>query len=119
MNEAQLRKTCDDLNIPISPSMGVGKLIDAIFSEYCEKHLIRPLSLPDYPVEISPLTKRHRKDLRLPRDSELFVNGKEVANAYSELNDPIDRLDRFHDQIKLRRRVTTKLCSLIWILFVL
>jgi len=104
MNEAQLRKICDDLNIPVSSSMGVGKLIDAIFSEYCEKHLIQPTFITDYPVEMSPLTKRHRKDPALTERFELFVNGKEVANAYSELNDPIDQLDRFHDQIKLQEK---------------
>ncbi len=104
MDEAELRKTCSDLNIPTSPSMGVGKLIDAIFSEYCEKHLIQPTFITDYPLDMSPLTKRHREDPALTERFELFVNGKEVANAYSELNDPIDQLDRFHDQIKLQEK---------------
>lgn len=102
MDVNQLRKVCADLNVPIDPSFGVGKLIDAIFGEYCEKHLIQPTYIIDYPVEMSPLTKRHRNDPTLTERFELFVNGKELANAYSELNDPIDQLGRFQDQLKLK-----------------
>ena len=82
--------------------MGVGKLIDAIFGEYCEEHLIEPTFIIDYPVEMSPLTKRHREDPTLTERFELFVCGKELANAYSELNDPIDQEGRFLDQLKQR-----------------
>ncbi len=102
MNEDQLREVCKDLNITIDKTMGVGKLIDAIFGEYCEKHLIQPTFITDYPVETSPLTKRHRSNPMLTERFELFVNGKELANAYSELNDPIDQLERFKDQVKLK-----------------
>ena len=102
MNEDELRKVCEKLNVPVSKSMGVGKLIDAIFGEYCEEHLIQPTFITDYPVETSPLTKRHRSNPALTERFELFVNGKELANAYSELNDPIDQLERFKDQIKLK-----------------
>lgn len=102
MDEEQLRDTCKKLNVPIDKSMGVGKLIDAIFGEYCESHLIQPTFITDYPVEMSPLTKRHRDNPRLTERFELFVNGKELANAYSELNDPIDQLDRFKKQLELK-----------------
>ena len=102
MDEAALRETCNKLNVPITPSMGVGKLIDAIFGEYCEKKLIQPTFITDYPVEMSPLTKRHRSNQSLTERFELFVNGKELANAYSELNDPIDQLDRFNEQVRLK-----------------
>ena len=97
MDEAQLRETCEKLNVPVSKEMGEGKLIDAIFGEYCEKHFIT-----DYPVLMSPLTKRHRSNPDLTERFELFVCGKELANAYSELNDPIDQLDRFQDQLRQR-----------------
>ncbi|MBR5249879.1 MAG: lysine--tRNA ligase [Bacteroidales bacterium] len=102
MNEDQLRQVCKDLHIETDPSMGVGKLIDEIFGEYCEKHLIQPTFITDYPVETSPLTKRHRENPNLTERFELFVNGKELCNAYSELNDPIDQLERFKEQVKLK-----------------
>ena len=103
-NESELRDICKTLNVPTSPSMGVGKLIDAIFSEYCEHHLIQPTFITDYPVETSPLTKKHRSNPALTERFELFVNGKELANAYSELNDPIDQLERFKEQLKLKEK---------------
>lgn len=102
LNEAELREVCKQLKIEVDSTMGVGKLIDAIFGEYCEEHLIQPTFITDYPVETSPLTKRHRKDPSLTERFELFVNGKELANAYSELNDPIDQLERFKEQVKLK-----------------
>jgi len=102
MGENELRAVCEKLNVPINKTMGVGKLIDALFGEYCEKHLIQPTFITDYPVETSPLTKRHRSNPALTERFELFVNGKELANAYSELNDPIDQLERFKDQVQLK-----------------
>ncbi len=102
MDEESLREVCKKLNVPVNNTMGIGKLIDAIFGEYCEKHLIQPTFITDYPVETSPLTKRHRTNPSLTERFELFVNGKELANAYSELNDPIDQLERFRDQVKLK-----------------
>ena len=102
MDEKQLRETCDRLNVPVTKEMGEGKLIDAIFGEYCEKHLVQPTFITDYPVSMSPLTKRHRSNPDLTERFELFVCGKELANAYSELNDPIDQLERFQDQLRQR-----------------
>jgi len=102
MDAAQLRATCEKLNVPVSKEMGEGKLIDAIFGEYCEKHLIQPTFVTDYPVSMSPLTKRHRDNPDLTERFELFVCGKELCNAYSELNDPIDQYERFQDQLKLK-----------------
>ena len=102
MDEAQLRETCDRLNVPVTKEMGEGKLIDAIFGEYCEKNLVQPVFITDYPVSMSPLTKRHRSNPSLTERFELFVCGKELANAYSELNDPIDQLERFQDQLRQR-----------------
>ncbi|MDD6103318.1 MAG: lysine--tRNA ligase, partial [Bacteroidales bacterium] len=102
MGEEQLREVCKKLNIEVDSTMGVGKLIDAIFGEYCEHHLIQPTFITDYPWETSPLTKKHRNNPELTERFELFVNGKELANAYSELNDPIDQLYRFKEQLKLK-----------------
>ena len=102
--EEELRAICSRLHIEVAPSMGKGKLIDAIFGSTCEPHLIQPTFITDYPVELSPLTKRHRHNPDLTERFELFVNGKEICNAYSELNDPIDQLERFKEQAKLKER---------------
>ena len=104
MDEDQLRETCKKLGVETDPSMGKGKLIDAIFGAYAEDKLIEPTCITDYPVEMSPLTKRHRDDDTLTERFELFVCGKELANAYSELNDPIDQLERFEEQARLKSK---------------
>jgi lysyl-tRNA synthetase class 2 len=104
MNEEEMRKVCDKLGIHHDPSMGKGKLIDNIFGEKCEHHYIQPTFITDYPVETSPLTKKHRSKPGLTERFELMVNGKELANAYSELNDPVDQLDRFQEQLKLSEK---------------
>lgn len=101
MNEEQLRAVCKQLHIEADETMGKGKLIDEIFGEKCEGNYIQPTFITDYPMEMSPLCKRHRNNPELTERFELMVNGKELANAYSELNDPIDQLGRFQDQLKL------------------
>ncbi len=102
--EEQLREACQRLNVEIDDTMGKGKLIDAIFGTYCEEHLIQPTFITDYPIEMSPLCKRHRSNPDLTERFELFVNGKELCNAYSELNDPIDQYERFQEQLRLSEK---------------
>jgi lysyl-tRNA synthetase class 2 len=104
MDEAGIREVCKSLNIHVDASMGKGKLIDEIFGAKCEKHCIQPTFITDYPIEMSPLTKKHRSVEGLVERFELFVNGKEIANAYSELNDPIDQRERFEHQLQLAGR---------------
>jgi lysyl-tRNA synthetase class 2 len=103
-NESELRSICKDLSIDIDDSMGEGKLIDAIFGNKCEKNFINPTFITDYPKSMSPLTKEHRSNSNLTERFELIVNGMEIANAYSELNDPIDQLKRFEDQLELSKK---------------
>lgn len=104
MNEEQLRELCKKHCIEVDNSMGHGKLIDELFSELCEKKFIQPTFVMDYPIEMSPLTKKHRSKPGLVERFELMINGKEIANAYSELNDPIDQRARFEEQAKLMER---------------
>ena len=103
-SEAELREACKRLNVEIDDTMGKGKLIDAIFGQYCEEDLVQPTFICDYPIEMSPLCKRHRDNQDLTERFELFVAGKELCNAYSELNDPIDQLERFQEQMRLSER---------------
>jgi lysyl-tRNA synthetase class 2 len=104
MNEDELREVCKKLHIEADETMGKGKMIDEIFGEKCEGNYIQPTFITDYPMEMSPLCKRHRDNPELTERFELMVNGKELANAYSELNDPIDQLGRFKDQLKLSEK---------------
>lgn len=104
MDENQLREVAQKLGIEVDGTMGVGKLIDEIFGEKCEHHYIQPTFITDYPKEMSPLTKEHRSNPALTERFELMVNGKELANAYSELNDPIDQRERFEEQLKLSEK---------------
>ena len=104
MSEEELRGVCSKLGIHVEASMGKGKLIDEIFGEKCEGQYIQPTFITDYPVEMSPLTKKHRSVEGLVERFELMINGKEIANAYSELNDPIEQRERFEEQLKLQER---------------
>ena len=104
MDEDELRSICNEMSIEVNESMGEGKLIDAIFGNKCEKNFINPTFIIDYPKSMSPLTKEHRSDPNLTERFELIVNGMEIANAYSELNDPIDQLKRFENQLELSKK---------------
>lgn len=103
-SEDEIREICKKLNMEIDDTMGKGKLIDEVFGEFCEGTYIQPTFITDYPVEMSPLTKKHRTNTNLTERFELMVNGKELANAYSELNDPIDQEERFQDQLRLSEK---------------
>ncbi len=104
MDEPGLRGVCDKLDVPNTASMGKGKLIDELFSAKCEHNYIQPTFIIDYPTETSPLTKMHRSKPGVTERFELMINGKEIANAYSELNDPIDQMERFQDQLRLSEK---------------
>jgi lysyl-tRNA synthetase, class II len=104
MSEDDLRAVCHKLGIETDPAMGKGKLIDEIFGEKCEHHYVQPTFIIDYPIDMSPLTKKHRDNPELTERFELMVNGKELANAYSELNDPIDQRERFEEQLRLSEK---------------
>lgn len=103
-SEDEIREICKKLNMEIDDTMGKGKLIDEIFGEFCEGTYIQPTFITDYPIEMSPLTKKHRSNPNLTERFELMVNGKELANAYSELNDPIDQEERFQEQLRLSEK---------------
>ena len=103
-NEDEIRAICKELKMEVDETMGKGKLIDEIFGEFCEGNYIQPTFITDYPVEMSPLTKRHRSNPDLTERFELMVNGKELCNAYSELNDPIDQAERFKEQLRLSEK---------------
>ena len=100
----EIRQACEANGIATNPSMGIGKLIDELFGEKCEGNYIQPTFITDYPIEMSPLCKKHREDPSLTERFELMVNGKEIANAYSELNDPIDQRERFEEQLTLSEK---------------
>jgi lysyl-tRNA synthetase class 2 len=104
MKEDALREICKKVDIEVDDTMGIGKLIDELFGTTCEHHYVQPTFIIDYPKEMSPLTKEHRTNPDLTERFELIVNGKELANAYSELNDPIDQRERFEDQLKLSEK---------------
>jgi lysyl-tRNA synthetase class 2 len=104
MDEEQLRTTAENLGVETDPSMGKGKLIDEIFGETTEPRLLQPTFIMDYPVEMSPLSKKHREKKGLVERFEAIVNGKELCNAFSELNDPIDQRERFEYQLQLGKR---------------
>ena len=104
MHEDSIRKVCKDMNVKVDKSMGRGKLIDEIFGEKCEPNLIQPTYITDYPIEMSPLAKKHRDKDGLVERFELICNGKEICNAFSEINDPIDQRERFEEQVKLGNR---------------
>src|SRR5690606_37454131 len=104
LDESGLREVCLQLGIEVDDSMGKGKLIDEIFGDKVEHNLIQPTFITDYPIEMTPLAKKHRSEEGLVERFELFVNGKEIANAYTELNDAIDQRERFEDQLKLAER---------------
>ena len=104
MDEVELREVCKQIGIEVDETMGKGKMIDELFGEKCEHHYVQPTFITDYPKEMSPLCKEHRDNPELTERFELLVNGKELANAYSELNDPIDQLERFQDQLNLSEK---------------
>jgi lysyl-tRNA synthetase class 2 len=104
MDEQSLRNTCRQLHVPMDDTMGKGKLIDQIFGEKCEPQLIQPTFITDYPIEMSPLAKKHRSKPGLVERFEAICNSKEIANSFSELNDPIDQRQRFEDQLELGKR---------------